>query len=77
MNIVNLLASIIKKRRVGLSLSQQDVSEISGVALRTVNAVESGKASVNLKNLLAIADVLGLEIKLELKKMGETDEASM
>lgn len=71
------IASIIRTRRLALALSQQDLSEMSAVALRTVNALETGKASINLKNLLAIADVLGLEIGLQLKKMqegsGETD----
>jgi transcriptional regulator with XRE-family HTH domain len=69
MNIARRLAIIIKKRRLELSLSQQDVSEMSEVALRTVNALESGNSSVNMKNLEAVADVLGLEITLELKKM--------
>lgn len=77
MNIAQRIAYIIKNRRQELSLSQQDVSEMSEVALRTVNALERGTASVNLKNLEAIADVLGLEIGLELKKMGGGDEAGV
>jgi y4mF family transcriptional regulator len=70
------IAFIIRRRRLELSLSQQDLSEMSEVALRTVNALENGKASINLKNLMAIAEVLGLELHLELKKMiagNETD----
>lgn len=77
MNIAQQIAYIIRNRRIELSLSQQDVSEMSEVALRTVNAVESGNASVNVKNLEAIADVLGLEIGLVLKKMGGGDEAGV
>lgn len=69
MNDYSKIASIIKARRIELSLSQQDLSEMSEVALRTVNALESGKASINLKNLAAIADVLGLELQLNLKKL--------
>ena len=69
------IASIIKSRRTELRLSQQDVSEMSGVALRSVNSLESGRASMNLKNLAAIADVLGLELTLTIKQMTEGDEA--
>lgn len=63
------IASSIKKRREYLGLTQLDLSEMSDVALRTVNGLESGKASVNLNNLTAIADALGMEIQLEIKKL--------
>ncbi len=71
------IARIIKARRIELSLSQQDLSEMSEVALRTVNTLESGKTSINLKNLAAIADVLGLELQLNLKKLQADDETEM
>lgn len=63
------IASTIKKRREYLGLTQLDLSEMSDVALRTVNGLESGKASVNLNNLTAIADALGMEIQLDIKKL--------
>ena len=71
------IASAIRKRRLDLSLSQQDLSEMSGIALRTVNALETGKSSVSLKNLTAIADVLGLELSLTIKKMQDGNETGM
>lgn len=63
------LASDIKKRREFLGLTQLDLSELSEVALRTVNGLESGKASVNLNNLSSIAEALGMELQLNVKKM--------
>lgn len=63
------LASAIKKRREFLGLTQLDLSELSEVALRTVNGLESGKASVNLNNLSSIAEALGMELQLNVKKM--------
>jgi transcriptional regulator with XRE-family HTH domain len=63
------IAAITKDRRQDLSLSQQDLSEMSEVALRTINALETGRAAINLKKLNAIAEVLGLELRLELKKL--------
>ena len=50
---------------------------MSGVALRTVNALERGKASINLKNLLAIIDVLGLELNLDIKTLNNGTENGM
>ena len=77
MNDYSKIADIIKRRRIDLSLSQQDLSEMSEVALRTVNALETGKVSINLKNLAAIADVLGLELQLGLKKRLSGDETQV
>ena len=71
------IASAIRKRRLELSLSQQDLSEMSDIALRTVNALETGKSSISLKNLTAIADVLGLEPALVIKKMQDGNETGM
>ena len=63
------IASTIKKRREFLGLTQLDLSELSDVALRTVNGLESGKASVTLNNLTSIADTLGMELQLDIKNM--------
>ena len=64
------IASAIKKRREFLGLTQLDLSELSEVALRTVNGFESGKASVTLNNLAAMAETLGMELQLDIKKPG-------
>ena len=63
------IAYAIKMRREFLGLTQLDLSELSEVALRTVNGLESGKASVNLNNLTSIADALGLELQLNIKNI--------
>lgn len=77
MSNYSAIAGTIKSRRIELSLSQQDLSEMSGVALRTINSLETGKASINLKNLAAIADVLGLELLLNIKKLHAGHDTEM
>ena len=59
----------IKERRETLKVSQETVAELSGVGLRTLKQFESGKGNPTIATLQKIADVLGMELKLEVKKM--------
>jgi len=54
----------IQERRESLGLSQKDVSEMSGVSLRTINAVESGKSNPSVDVLCKILETLGLKLTL-------------
>jgi transcriptional regulator with XRE-family HTH domain len=63
------LGKIIRKRRVMLALRQEDLSELSGINSRTIHQIETGDANPSIKTLIRIADVLGFEISLEIKKL--------
>lgn len=65
------LIRLIKERRQQMQVSQEMLSEISGVALRTVKQFESGKGNPTLKTLMKLADALGLEITLQVKKRSD------
>lgn len=58
----------IKKRREILKVSQENLAELSGVGLRTIKHFESGKGNPSVNTLHKLAEVLGLEIKLEVKQ---------
>jgi transcriptional regulator with XRE-family HTH domain len=58
----------IKERRDVLNVTQETVAELSGVGLRTLKQFESGKGNPTLLTLTKVADVLGMEVCLELKK---------
>ncbi|MDP3642005.1 MAG: helix-turn-helix transcriptional regulator [Bacteroidota bacterium] len=58
----------IKVRKEILAVNQEYLAELSGLGLATLKRFESGRGNITLKNLQKIADVLGLEINLELKK---------
>ncbi|WP_228512876.1 helix-turn-helix domain-containing protein [Planobacterium oryzisoli] len=62
------LIESIKERRKILDVTQETLSEISGVSLRTLKQFESGKGNPTLQTLQKLCDALGLEIKLETKK---------
>lgn len=61
----------IKARKDILAVNQEYLAELTGVGIATLKRLESGKGNITLKNLQKIADVLGLEIKLELKNPGK------
>ena len=59
----------IKERREMLKVTQEGLSELSGVGLRTIKQFESGKGNPTLQTLQKIADLLGLELTLKLKNI--------
>lgn len=63
------LIIIVKERRDSLQVTQETLAKLSGVGLRTLKQFESGKGNPTLQTLQKIADVLGLEVTLKLKKM--------
>jgi len=63
------LIKIIKERRDVLQVTQETLAELSGVGLRTLKQFESGKGNPTLLTLQKIADVLGMEVSLNLIKM--------
>ena len=67
MHLLDLIKTI-KDRRETLKLSQENLAEISGVGLRTLKHLEGGKGNPTIKTLEKLADVLGMELKLEIRK---------
>lgn len=64
-----LLIRTIKERRETLRITQEVLAELSGVGLRTLKQFESGKGNPTLNTLYKLAEVLGMEIKLDIKKI--------
>jgi len=58
---------IIKQRRSLLGVSQQDLADISGVGLRTIKLIESGKGNPSVSTLQKIGIVLGLELVFQIR----------
>lgn len=57
----------IKERRATLRITQEYLSELSGVGLRTLKDIESLKGNPTLKTTEKLLDVLGLELRVEIK----------
>jgi transcriptional regulator with XRE-family HTH domain len=63
------LIQTVKSRREMLKVTQETLAEVSGVGLRTLKQFESGKGNPTLQTLEKLADALGLDICLQVKKM--------
>lgn len=64
------IAKEIKQRRRVLNITQEQLSEMAEVGLRTLKNIERGKGNPTLILLNKLAAVLGMELKLEVKKSG-------
>ncbi len=62
------IGEFFSKRRGSLRLRQEDLSEMSGINIRTIQQVESGKGNPSFETLKAIASILGLEILVQVKQ---------
>ena len=59
----------IEERRKLLHLRQEDLAEMSKVTSKTIYNIEDGKGNPSFKTLSKIGEILGLEIKIEIKKV--------
>ncbi len=57
----------IKERREVMKVTQETLAELAGVGLRTLKQFESGKGNPTLQTLQQLADVLGMEVCLQVK----------
>lgn len=64
----NELIKALKNRREELGVTQDHLAELAGVGLRTLKEIESGKGNPTFETLNKLAEVLGLELKLEVKR---------
>ena len=62
------IGKVIKERRALLGISQQDLSDYSGVGISTVKYLERGVGNPSIETLKKILDVVGLEIILQVKQ---------
>lgn len=63
------LIKTVKDRRESLHVTQEYLAELADVGLRTLKQFESGKGNPTLHTLTKLTDVLGLEVRLEVKRI--------
>lgn len=62
------LRNIMKLRRQTLSLTQQDLAEMSQVGVATIKDIERGKGNPSLSTVKKILDILGIEINYSVRQ---------
>lgn len=66
--LVNSLGETIKNRRKELGITQPHLAELARISTNTLYKLERGQSNPSLEVLHKLAEVLGLELKLEVKK---------
>lgn len=61
--------SLIKERRTLLGLTQQDLSDYTGLSVRIIKSVEAEDGNPSLSTLEKIAEILGLEVIMKVKQL--------
>lgn len=61
------IGKVIKERRQSLNITQLELSELAGIGINTLVAIERGQGNPKLETLLLVADTLGLLIEVKLK----------
>ncbi len=64
------IGSIIRNRRQTIRTTQQTLSEMSGVSVRMIKAIEGGYANPSVATLEKILNVLGLQLAIVDKQEG-------
>jgi len=59
----------IANRRLSLELTQEDLSEMSGVGQKTIYHIENGEGNPGMQAVRKIAAILGLEFTLYIKQL--------
>ncbi len=63
------LGKQIKERRKMLRVTQAQVAELAEISVNTLYKIERGQANPTLETLNKIADILGLEVALQLRQI--------
>lgn len=58
----------LKARREALQVTQEMLADLSSVSLRALKQFESGKGNPTLETLSKLANALGMEVSLQVKK---------
>lgn len=62
------IKEVMKTQRKKLGISQLDLAEMAEVGITTVKQIEAGKGNPSLSTVEKIMEVLGMEIKYEVRQ---------
>ena len=55
------IQEVMKLQRKALGITQQDLADMSEIAISTIKKIESGKGNPSLSTVEKIMDILGME----------------
>ncbi|WP_200974459.1 helix-turn-helix domain-containing protein [Echinicola sp. 20G] len=66
---INEIGNSIRERRKMLDITQPDLAEMAQISINTLYKIERGEANPSVRILNKIANILGLEIFIAVKKV--------
>jgi transcriptional regulator with XRE-family HTH domain len=66
--LVEHIGKTIKFRRKELNITQPHLAELAEISTNTLYKMERGQGNPSLQVLCKVADVLGMELQLKIKK---------
>jgi len=60
----------IRERRKYLGIDQLSFCNIAGLSQHTLSSIENGTGNPSLATLIKILDVLGMELKIDIQRVG-------
>jgi y4mF family transcriptional regulator len=66
--LVTKIGQAIKNRRKELNITQPHLAELAQISVNTLYKLERGQGNPSLDILIKLSDVLGMELKFEVKK---------
>ena len=66
--LVNQIGESIKTRRKELGITQPHLAELASISINTLYKLERGNGNPSLNVLNKLIEVLGMELRLEIKK---------
>lgn len=63
------IQEVMKLQRKALGITQQDLADMSEIAISTIKKIESGKGNPSLSTVEKIMDILGMEVKYEIRQI--------
>ena len=66
--LVNQIGESIKTRRKELRITQPHLAELASISINTLYKLERGNGNPSLNVLNKLIEVLGMELRLEIKK---------
>ena len=67
--LVKVLGETIKNRRKELKITQPHLAELANVSINTLYKIERGQGNPSFDVLNKLAEVLGMELTLEVKNL--------
>jgi y4mF family transcriptional regulator len=68
--LITAIGQSIKNRRKELRITQPHLAELAQISTNTLYKLERGQGNPSFDTVNKLADVLGMELKLEVKKTG-------